>query len=129
MRCFRTAVSLTLVALLVLAATARADDPPPRRKNLLIIGQSSLIAPLGQPQLVAAMLESKGTPMNVRGKFYGTEPVDRMLASEKAWDYVVMDAWQFQRGGTEAPGFPDAVAVFVKQVRAHSADCTIILWS
>ena len=39
-----------------------------------------------------------------------------------------MDAWQFRRGGTEPPGFPDAVAAFVKQVRAHSPECKIILF-
>jgi len=103
-------------------------DESPKRKNLLIIGASSLISPLGQPQLVGALLESKGTPMNVEGKFFGTETVERMLSSRKAWDYVVMDAWQFRRGGTESPEFPDAVAAFVKQVRAHSPECKIILF-
>jgi hypothetical protein len=104
------------------------DDKTPKRKNLLIIGASSLISPLGQPQLVGALLESKGTPMNVEGKFFGTEALDRMLSSRKVWDYVIMDAWQFRRGGTDAPGFPNAVAAFVKQVRAHSPHCKIILF-
>src|SRR5215208_6956922 len=92
-----------------------AAEKTTERKNLLIIGASSLISPLGQPQLVGALLESKGTPINVEGKFFGTETVERMLSSKKAWDYVVMDAWQFRRGRTDAPEFPDAVAEFVKQ--------------
>jgi hypothetical protein len=108
--------------------TADEGEKKPERKAVLIIGASSLIGPLGQPQLVGALLESKGPPMKVEGKFYGTEPVDKMLKSGKAWDYVIMDAWQFRRGGTDAPEFPDAVAAFVKQVRAHSPDCKIILF-
>jgi hypothetical protein len=103
-------------------------DKAPKRKNLLIIGASSLIGPLGQPQLVGAMLEAEGTPMNVDGIFYGTESLDRMLSSRKAWDYVIMDAWQFRRGRTDPPEFPDAVAAFVKQIRAHSPHCKIILF-
>jgi hypothetical protein len=39
-----------------------------------------------------------------------------------------MDAWQFRRGRPDPPGFPDAVAAFVKQVRAHSPGCKIILF-
>jgi hypothetical protein len=109
---------------------ARDDgaDLTPERKNLLIIGASSLISPLGQPQLVGALLESGGTPMNVEGRFFGTETVDRMLRSRQSWDYVVMDAWQFRRGRTDPPEFPNAVAAFVKQVRAHSPHCKIILF-
>jgi hypothetical protein len=105
------------------------DEKTSKRKNLLIIGASSLISPLGQPQLVGALLKSKRAPMNVEGKFFGTEALDRMLSSRKVWDYVIMDAWQFRRGGTDAPGFPNAVAAFVKQVRAHSPRCKIILFS
>ena len=66
--------------------------------------------------------------MNVEGKFFGTEDVEKMLSSRKAWDYVIMDAWQFKRGSTDAPGFPDAVTAFVTKVRAHSPDCKIILF-
>jgi hypothetical protein len=104
------------------------DDKSPQKKNVLIIGASSLIGPLGQPQVLRAMLASKEKPMNVEGKFFGTEELDKMLSSRKAWDYVIMDAWQFRRGGTDAPEFPDAVTAFVKQVRAHSPDCKIILF-
>ena len=104
------------------------DDKSPQKKNVLIIGASSLISPLGQPQVLGAMLASKETPMNVEGKFFGTEGVKKMLSSRRAWDYVIMDAWQFKRGGTDAPGFPDAVTAFVKQVRSHSLDCKIILF-
>jgi hypothetical protein len=75
-------------------------DKTRKRKNLLIIGASSLISPLGQPQLVGALLGSKRAPMNVEGKFFGTEALDRMLSSRKVWDYVIMDAWQFRRGAT-----------------------------
>jgi hypothetical protein len=103
-------------------------DQTQERKSLLIIGASSVISPFGQPQLLGALLESKGMSMNVEGKFYGTEALDRMLSSRLVWDYVIMDAWQFRRGGTDAPGFPDAVAAFVKQVRAHSPHCKIILF-
>jgi hypothetical protein len=101
-------------------------DRTATRKNLLIIGASSVISPLGQPQLVGALLESKGTPMNVEGKFFGSETLDHMLSARKVWDYVIMDAWQFRRGATDAPGFPDAVTAFVKQVRAHNPDCKIV---
>jgi hypothetical protein len=150
----RILVSLTVLMPATLAAPHAAGDPPPatlrspdgasssgvppapddkvdktsERKNVLIIGASSLISPLGQPQLVGALLESKGAPMNVEGKFFGTETLDRMLSSRSRWDYVVMDAWQFRRGRTDPPEFPDAVAAFVKQVRAHSPGCKIILF-
>ena len=67
-------------------------DNPSKRKNVLIIGASSLISPLGQPQLMGALLASKGTPMDVEGRFYGTESLDRMLSSRQGWDYVIMDA-------------------------------------
>jgi hypothetical protein len=98
------------------------------RPNLVIIGLSSLISPRGQPQLVDAMLESNGIPMNVEGLWYQPDAVEKMLGSRKAWDYVVMDAWQFGRGRTDPPDFPKAVAGFVKQVRAHSPKCKIILF-
>jgi hypothetical protein len=39
-----------------------------------------------------------------------------------------MDAWQFRRGRTDPPEFPNAVAAFVKQVRAHNPHCKIILF-
>lgn len=104
------------------------DDHSPQKKNVLIIGASSLISPLGQPQLLGATLASRETPMNVEGKFFGTEDLGKMLRSRKGWDYVIMDAWQFQRGGTDSPGLPDAVTAFVKQVRSHSPDCQIILF-
>lgn len=104
------------------------DEKTAKPKNVLIIGASSLFSSLGQPQLVDALLASKKMPMNVEGKFFGTETLDKMLSSRKVWDYVIMDAWQFKRGGTDAPGFPDAVNAFVKQVRGHSPDCKIILF-
>jgi hypothetical protein len=106
----------------------RSDENGPKEKNLLIIGASSLIAPLGQPQLVGALLASTKTPMNVEGIFFGGEDLDRKLNSRIVWDYVIMDAWQFKRGATDAPGFPDAVTAFVKKVRSHSPECKIILF-
>ena len=77
---------------------------------------------------MGALLESNKTPMNVEEGHFGAKDLDRMLSSRKVWDYVIMDAWQFKRGATDAPGFPDAVAAFVKQVRAHSPQCKIILF-
>jgi hypothetical protein len=112
----------------VLPPPDNGAEKTPRRKNLLIIGASSLIGPMGQPQVVGALLESKGIPMDVEGKFWGTDTLDGMLSSKKVWDYVIMDAWQFRRGGTDPPEFPNAVAVFMKQVRAHSPSCKIILF-
>jgi hypothetical protein len=61
--------------------------------------------------------------------------VSEMLSSKQVWDYV-MDAWHLGRGPTDQgqgrasvpPDFPKAVAVFVKQVRAHSPKCKIILF-
>ena len=97
-------------------------------KNLLIIGASSLIGPNGQPQFVGALLESKTIPMNVEGRFWGADSVEGMLSAKPTWDYVIMDAWQFRRRETDPPEFPDAVTAFVKQVRAHSPNCKIILF-
>ena len=106
----------------------RAEDS--KEKHVLIIGRSSLMSPLGQHQLVGALLESQRTPMNVEpGFFGGAKDLDGMLSARTAWDYVIMDAWQLTRGATDAPGFPDAVTAFVKQVRAHSPECKIILFS
>ena len=128
-------MTVALLGILHPASPARGripdgeDEKTPKRKNVLIIGASSLISQLGQPQLVGALLASKGTPMNVDGKSFGTESVEKMLNSRNEWDYVIMDAWQFKRGGTDAPGFPDAVTAFVKQVRVHSPECKIILFS
>src|SRR5437773_1441034 len=46
----------------------KADNSAPR-PNLLIIGASSLNAPVGQTQLVGAMLESKQIHMHIEGSF------------------------------------------------------------
>src|SRR5215208_2474984 len=127
-RSIRIVPLLGVFLLLLGPGPLAAAEKTPERKNLLIIGASSLIAPLGQPHLVGALLESKKTPMNVEGQFFGSADLARLFSSRKAWDYVIMDAWQFKRGGTDAPGFPDAVTTFVKQVRAHSPRCKIILF-
>jgi hypothetical protein len=119
-------VSLLGVFLIFGFGPVRADEKTPKEKNVLIIGRSSLA---GLHQLVGALLESNKTPMNVEaGPFGGARNLDQMLSARMIWDYVIMDAWQFKRGATDAPGFPDAVAAFVKQVRAHSPRCKIILF-
>jgi hypothetical protein len=101
----------------------QADKP----KNVLIIGASSLRSPLHE--LVDAMLESREFPMNVEPAAFGAPELDRKWNSGKIWDYVIMDAWQFRRGATDAPGFPEAASAFVKRVRAHSPQCKIILFT
>jgi hypothetical protein len=119
-------VPLLGVLLIVFGSgTVRAEEKGPEGKNVLIIGRSSLA---GLHELVGALLESNKTPMNVEEGPFGARSLEQMLGSRKAWDYVIMDAWQFKRGATDAPGFPDAVAAFVKQVRGHSPRCKIILF-
>jgi hypothetical protein len=110
--------------------SATRDDTSAKtaQKNLLIIGRSSLMSWPRQDELVGALLESHKTPMNVEPGYFGTKDLEQRWGGEKLWDYVVMDAWQFTRGVTDAPAFPDAVAAFVKQVRAHSPRCKIILF-
>jgi hypothetical protein len=110
------------------ASTDGGADKNAPRPNLLIIGASSLTSPVGLTQLVGAMLDSKGVQMNIEGRHPGAGPVSRMLSSKPVWDYVIMDAWHFGRGATDPPGFPKAVAAFVKPVRAHSPNCKIILF-
>jgi hypothetical protein len=119
--------------------TASNDDaaPSPRRPNLLIIGASSLNSPVPQTQLVSAMLESNGTPMNVEAAYPRLDMVPELLRAKPNWDYVVMDAWHLGRsaadwgqGRAHVPAdFPKALAAFVKQVRAHSPKAKIILFS
>jgi hypothetical protein len=121
------AFSLLGVFLLLFGSgQVRADEKVPKEKNVIIIGRSSLRPPLAQH--LSALLESHKTPMNVEEGHFGARSVDQMLNSRRDWDYVIMDAWQFQRGATDAPGFPDAVTAFVKEVRAHSPQCQIILF-
>jgi hypothetical protein len=106
-----------------------ADEQASETKNVLIIGKSSLMSPVGLHELLGAMLASRQTPMNVEpGPFGGARDLNGLLSSKKSWDYLIMDAWQFRQGGTGSPEFPDAVTTFVKQVRAHSPDCKIILF-
>ena len=52
--------------------------------SLLIIGASSLNGPIGQPQLLGAMLESKGIDMNVEGKWAQLDAVSREVLA-RAW--------------------------------------------
>jgi hypothetical protein len=108
-----------------------ADEKDPAEKNavknVLIIGRSSQAPPLRE--LLSAMLESNGTPMNVETAAVGTPELDRKQNSTKVWDYVVMNAWQFRNGSTDSPGFADATTAFARQVRAHSPQCRIILFS
>ena len=118
---------------------AKSDDQADTsalRPNVLIIGASSLNSPVAQTQLVGAMLESKEIQMNIDGSFPKLDAVSDMLSAKKAWDYVILDAWHLGRGPKDwgqgrvsvPPNFPTAVAIFVKEVRAHSATCKIILF-
>jgi hypothetical protein len=123
---------------------ASAQDGPDDRAdkgasqpNVLIIGASSLNSPPGPlAQLVWAMLESKGIHMDFHAEWPGINPLNEMLSSKPTWDYVIMDAWHLGRGQAEQdpfrasvpPDFPKAVAAFVKEVRAHSPKCKIILF-
>jgi hypothetical protein len=119
----------------IAASDDRAGQSGPR-PNVLIIGASSLNSPVAQTQLVGAMLESQGIQMNVLGKWPELDAVSDMLSSKQAWDYVIMDAWHLGRGSADGsegnasvpPDFAKAVAAFVKQVRAHSPKCKIILF-
>jgi|GEM_PF-6233031 len=103
----------------------RADEKTPKEKNVLIIGASSMD---GLPELVGALLKANETPMKVERGHFGPSDLERIFASGKVWHYVIMDAWQLKRGSTESPEFPNAVAAFVKRVRAHSPECNIILF-
>jgi hypothetical protein len=118
---------------------ATADDKadnitaPP---NLLIIGASSLNSPVEQTLLLGAMLESTNIQMNIEGRHPQLDEISEILGT-KVWDYVIMDAWHLGRASADGsegnasvpPDFPKAVADFVKQVRAHSPKCKIILFA
>jgi hypothetical protein len=139
---------LMLAALAVLHAdslrpatecSATSDDQADKnapRPNVLIIGASSLTYPVELTRLVGAMLESRGIRMNLEGDYPRLDAVNEVLGSTKKWDYVVMDAWHLGREQVEKdparasvpPGFPKAVSAFVKEVRAHSPGCKIILF-
>jgi len=118
------------------ATTDDQADKSGRRPNVLIIGASSLNSPVAQTALVAAMLESKEIRMDIEGAFPRLDKVSEMLSSRSVWDYVIMDAWHLGRASADGsqgnasvpPDFPKALAVFVKQVRAHSPQCKIILF-
>jgi hypothetical protein len=107
-------------------ATEKTALPP----NLMVMGASSLLPPLGQlPQLLRAMFNSKGIPMHVEGKWPPLEALSRMKSSTLVWDYVIIDAWNLARGRTDSPDWPINVAAFVEQVREQSPKCKIILFS
>jgi hypothetical protein len=116
------------------AAPDDKDDTAPRPPNLLVIGASSLTSPVRLTELLRAMFESNEISMHIEGKYPQLDKVGAMLSSKPVWDYVVMDAWHLGRGPGEGgrasvpPEFPKAVAAFVKQVRAHSPKCKIILF-
>jgi hypothetical protein len=117
------------------ASDDQADKNAPRR-NVLIIGASSLTSPVELTRLLGAMLESNGIRMNLEGEYPRLDAVNEILGSTKKWDYVVIDAWHLGREQVEKdparasvpPGFPKAVSAFVKEVRAHSPGCKIILF-
>jgi hypothetical protein len=82
------------------------------------------------------MLESNGIRMKLDGEYPRLDAVNEILGSTKKWDYVVIDAWHLGREQVEKdparasmpPRFPIAVSAFVKEVRAHSPGCKIILF-
>lgn len=148
----RFILMLSVFALTQFAAV-RADEPPSSEKaggaasekdeskndapNVLIVGASSLNSPVGQTQLLAAMLQSQKIRMNVDGAYPKLDAVDEILRAKKKWDYVVLDAWHLGRsrkdwgtGRADVPAeFPKALSAFAKEVRDHSPDCKIILFS
>src|SRR5688572_1681575 len=103
---------LCLVLLSIAVGPVRADEKAAadennaekEEQNVLIIGRSSLA---GLPGLVGALLASHQTPMNVDEGPFLYRRWEEVLRTRKVWHYVVMDAWQFKEGGTDAPGFPD----------------------
>ena len=111
---------------LVCFESIKADEKDSKEKNVLIIGRSSLASPLHE--LVGALLESNKTPMNVEPGYFGSNDLERKWNSGRNWDYVIMDAWQFTRGSTDSPAFPDATTAFVTKARKHSPKCQIILF-
>jgi hypothetical protein len=116
--------------------SASKSDKDFARPNLLIIGASSLNSPVGQTQLVGAMLKSQKIEMNVVGAYPKLDAVAETLRAKKQWDYVVLDAWHLGRsrkdwgtGSAAVPAeFAKATAQFVKEVRTHSPKCKIILF-
>jgi hypothetical protein len=118
------------------AASDDQSDKDAPRPNVLIIGASSLTYPVELTRLLGAMLASNGMQMNVEGEFPRLDAIHEILGSTKKWDYVIMDAWHLGREPVEddparasvPPGFPKAVAAFVKEVRAHSPGSKIILF-
>jgi hypothetical protein len=111
-------------------------DKDAQRPNVLIIGGSSLTYPVELTRLLGAMLESNGIQMNVEGEYPRLDAVKEILGTTKKWDYLVIDAWHLGREPVEKdparasvpPGFPKAVSAFVKEVRAHSPECKIVLF-
>jgi hypothetical protein len=126
----KTPIVLLLGVPLLLSGFERASaqESVPKEKNLIVIGRSSIASPIGQHQLVGALLESRGMVVSAELGPFGARSMEQMLSLRDSWDYVVMDAWQFKNGATDAPEFPDAVTAFVKQARAHSPQCKIILF-
>jgi hypothetical protein len=118
------------------AASDDQDDKNAPRPNVLIIGASSLTSPVELTRLVGAMLDSSRIQMNLEGEYPRLDAVNEILGSTRKWDYVVIDAWHLGREQVEKdparasvpPEFPNAVAAFAKQVRAHSPGCKIILF-
>jgi len=117
------------------AASGNAADKP-SEQNVLVVGASSLNSPVPLAQLVEAMLASSDMRMNFESKFPELDKVDELLKTKDKWDFVVLDAWHLGRtradwgtGSAAVPaGFSQAAARFVKEVRAHSPECKIILF-
>ena len=148
-----TKYHLVVLGILLLATltTLNAAEPPlpgsapssenqvPKaasRQNALVIGASSLNSPVPQAQLVEAMLASGGIQMDFDSQFPDLDAVEELLKAKEKWDFVVLDAWHLGRtradwgkgSASVPPDFPKATARFVKEVRAHSPECKIILF-
>jgi len=143
-------IALGVLILVTLTKLNAAEPPAPRsapdsadqihktasRQNALIIGASSLNSPVPQARLVEAMLASSGIQMDFESRSPDLDAVEELLKTKEQWDFVVLDAWHLGRtradwgkGSASVPAdFPKATARFVKEVRAHSPECKIILF-
>ena len=82
------------------------------------------------------MLASSGIQMDFDSKFPDLDAVEELLKTKEKWDFVVLDAWHLgrtkadwgKRSAAVPADFPKAMARFVKEVRAHSPECKIILF-
>jgi poly(3-hydroxybutyrate) depolymerase len=111
---------LLLLAGFLFASAASGGDQETARPNLLVIGASSLNSPIGQPQLLRAMLDSKGMPMqglpatlritaNANGGDkvdFGIEPNDAKYLQEAAWRVYQREIKNTKPANTSHGGSP-----------------------